>query len=440
MNQADIDACNRFLDEGEPDEAAAICNYHLNEDPDNPSALFNMARCLSMAARYGLAATLYQKMVNIVPQSSAAWNNLGYSYHCLGQLDRAESMFNHAIELDPENWDAVNNLCSLMAARIRPAEAIQYGTRALSLAKTAAQRSMTLENMAMSYLGTGQWEKGWDAYEHGLPGKFRRERQYANEKRWDGTPANKVVFYGEQGIGDEIMFGSILPDALEDVDGIIECDRRLEGLFKRTFPQAVVHGTRFDKNIGWSNPDISHRCAFGSLGRFYRRDALSFPRKAYLQTCPLRRRMYRALLDTLPGRKIGIAWTGGTKTTRTEHRSMGIDDVEFLCARYPHISFVSLEYKDTGNPKGVHNFPFITRSPDYDDTAALVAELDGILSVTTAVALLAGAVGTECHVLVPSEPTWHWGYDGDMPWFPLRLHRKWEMDLIMGEMIGGKLS
>jgi tetratricopeptide (TPR) repeat protein len=436
LNQHDLELTNQLLAEGEPDEAMRICSAWLNEDPEDATAIFNTGRCYSMAGRHGLAALMYQKAVNLHPEDSALWNNLGHSYHTIGQYDRAEMMFQRSLELEPGNWAALNNMCALMATRIRPHEALEYGSKALFVAKEGADLNSIWESMSMPYLGLKNWKEGWPAYERGLPGKYRRERQYANEPRWDGRPGGKVVFYGEQGIGDEIMFASILPDVEDTVDAVIECDRRLEGLFKRTFPWATVHGTRFDKIVHWADSSISGRCAFGSLGKFYRNSTEAFPRKAYLETCPDRRKMYRTLLDGLKGKKIGIAWTGGTKTTRTDHRSMVIEDVEKLASRYPEVSFISLEYKDTGSPKGVHEFPFITRTNDYDDTAALVAELDGVISVTTAVALLAGAVGTECHVLVPQEPTWHWGYEGEMPWFPLKLHRgKWDMDAIMSEIL-----
>lgn len=418
----------RLLEAGDPDGAMQLCAAALNENPDDTHALFVLARCNSAASRFGIAANINRRVTELSPLSSHAWNNLGHSYHSIGDLSRAEEYTRKAIQLDPSNGKAYNNLTAILAARVRYKEAIETSKYALFFAEDESDRHHVKESVSLSYLGSGEFGIGWDYYESGLPSKYRRERTYRNEERWDGSPGGKIVCYGEQGIGDEIMFASIIPDVMEDADVIIECDRRLEGLFRRSFPGAEVHGTRFDKAVSWPRDNIRARCAFGSLGRFYRRDALSFPRQPYLTACPLRRKMYCALLDSLPGKKIGLAWTGGTKTTRMKDRSISIEAVENFVARHPEVSFVSLEYKDTGSPKGVHNFPFITRTNDYDDTAALVAELDGVISVTTAVALLAGALGTECHVLVPQEPTWHWGYEGEMPWFPLKLYRG-ELDL-----------
>lgn len=426
-----------LLDSGEPDEAARICAYFLNENPDDPMALYVLARCNSAASRYGVAATLNKRVTELLPNSSHAWNNLGHSYHCLNRFSKAEECMRKAISLDETNSGAYNNLTSVLAAVNNPHEAIKASKYGLYFAQEQHELDHVKESVSLSYLGLKQWDIGWKYYESGLPGKFRRERTYANESRWDGSPGGKIVFYGEQGIGDEIMFASILPDALENCDGIIECDRRLEGLFKRSFPQAKVYGTRFDKNISWPTPDIRGRCAFGSLGRYFRNTTESFPRQPFLVACPQRRRMCRALLDGLPGKKIGLAWTGGTKTSRTDIRSLDAGKIHKLVRSFPNVSFISLEYKDGFKVDGVHDFPFLSRTTDFDDTAALVRELDCVLSVTTASAILAGAVGTSCHVLVPNQPTWHWAYEGEMPWFEMNLHRgEWDLEKITGGIVG----
>lgn len=428
MNDQEAIRAEQVLDAGDPDEAASICNRLLNDNPDNHAALYVLGRCFIAAGRYGLAATLYRRVVDLLPESSAAWNNLGHCLHSVNDLDQAEDIFLKANTLDPYNYEPYNNLTALMAARRRPDEAIRYGKLALWYAPSedrAGKQATAYENMSLSLLATRQWQEGWQAFEYGLGKKWRRERQYQSEGRWDGTPGETVVFCGEQGIGDEIMFGSILPDAIRDTNAIIECDNRLKGLFQRSFPTATIYGSRHERGeLPWvNNHRIDARCAFGGLGKFYRNSDDSFPREAFLVPCPTRRAMYRAALDRMPGKKIGVAWTGGTKLTRTDHRSLTASEIAAFIAKYPEHSFVSLEYKGDDIPAGIHHWPWATRTADYDDTAALVSELDAVISVTTAVALLAGAVGTECHVLVPDEPTWHWVYQGEMPWFDLQLYR-----------------
>lgn len=397
-------------------EAENICNLLLNDNPDDWHALFVLGRCYIEASRYGTAANLYRRVADIVPDSSHAWNNLGFCMHTLQKYQTAEEYFNKAIELDPTNFEAYNNMASLFAAQSQTEKALRWAEWAKYWASEPGHYAKVEQNIALPLLGTGQWKRGWEAFEFSLGDKWRRDRQYASEGHWDGTPGQTVVLYGEQGIGDEIMFGSIIPDAIRDCkEVIIECDRRLESLFRRTFTTATVYGTRHDKRLDWpAQHKIDARCAFGSLAKFYR-SAGEFPRKSYLVTAPANLTRSKPL--------IGIAWTGGTKITGTTRRSLSVEQVCWLRDRRPDLQFVSLEYKGDDCPDGILDPRVFTRSPNYDDTASLVASLDKVVSVTTAVALLAGAIGKECHVACPEAPTWHWGYSGEMPWFDIKLYR-----------------
>lgn len=413
----------QLLKDGEPDEAAQICNKLLNEDPDDAYALFVLARCFTDAGRFGLCVTIYRRILDIKPLDPPSWNNLGLALYSIQNMEEAERCFLKAIELDPYDSHAYHNMTALKADQCNPTEALRYGDLACHFGNEE-QRRDSQKNTSMPLLGLGRWYEGWRAFDAHLGSKWRRDRQYAKEGYWNGKPGQTVVFGAEQGLGDEILFSSMLPDALNDTHGIIECDYRLEGLFRRSFPQATIYGTRHDKKIDWPRfHQIDARCPMGSLGKFYRNRAENFPREPYLIACPDRRRMYHDMLAKLPGRKIGIAWTGGTKITRTDIRSLSIEDVEAFVRRFPNDTFISLEYKGNAVPDGVHYWPWITRTQDYDDTAALVAELDCVVSVTTTVALLAGALGVNVQALVPLQPTWHWGYEGAMPWFPISLHR-----------------
>lgn len=407
----------RILQDGDPDEAARICNLLLNDNPDDCHALFVLGRCFIEAARYGAASALYHRVVQIQPHSSHGWNNLGFCMHTLQRFEEAEGYFDKARDLDPTNFNAYNNLAALFAAQSDTEKALAWAQWARYWATEPGHYGQVEQNIALPLLGTRQWKRGWEAFGYSLGDKWRRDRQYASEGHWDGTPGQTVVLYGEQGIGDEILFGSIIPDAIRDCkEVIIECDRRLETLFRRTFTTATVYGTRHDKKLDWPGKhSIDARCAFGSLAKFYRQTDAAFPRKPYLISSPASITRSRPL--------IGIAWTGGTKITGGAKRSLNVEQVCWLRDARPDLQFVSLEYKGDDCPRGILDPREFTRAADYDDTASLVSSLDKVVSVTTAVALLAGAIGKECHVLCPPKPTWHWGYDGEMPWFDLKMYR-----------------
>jgi ADP-heptose:LPS heptosyltransferase len=143
--------------------------------------------------------------------------------------------------------------------------------------------------------------------------------------------------------------------------------------------------------------------------------------------------MFRTLLDGInpvhPRRpKIGLAWTGGLPNTGRTRRSLTLDNLAPLIAEFPQADFVSLQYMDAPEAAaaGVHHFPFATQTKDYMDTAALVAELDLVITVQTAVVHLAGALGKACHVIVSNRPVWRYGAEGAaMPWYSsVVLHRQ----------------
>ncbi len=431
------------------DEAMAILNACLTENPDDVDALSLAGRILYDAGHFGHSQVLLSQALRLKPTHSAAWQDLGRSAHMRNKTEFASRCFANALRITGDRFTAYNNLLLMNNTLGRPEKALEIAPIAKFLCGTQDEAQALNSNGAIACLMLRKWAAGWANYDGMLvPGQFRKELFYHVDgeqlPRWDGTPGGEVIVYGEQGLGDEIMFASMIPDMIaQGTTPIIHCDRRLTGLFKRSFACPVYGGRGKKTGTAWIK---DHRpkaaIAIGSLGRYFRNKEEDFPRAAYLVADPEKRAMCRALLNQWPGRKIGLAWSGGSKKTRAFDRSLTLEELAPIIG-IPNATFVSLEYAG-GEPSDerVKHVPFLTQSQDYDDTAALVAELDGIVSVTTAVALLAGAVGTPVHVLVPTHPTWHWLEEGEMPWFPLKLYRRvgndWTttIDLLAEELHG----
>jgi len=151
----------------------------------------------------------------------------------------------------------------------------------------------------------------------------------ADEPYWDGQPVDTLLLCGEQGIGDEVSFASMIPSIKGVKNLVIECDHRLEGLFARSFPQAEVYGTRWrpDDRVRFEHVTPDAHCLIGSLGQHTRNDDADFDGHPYLVADPERRLQWRALLDTLPGRKVGIAWRGGKHHTHGAMRSLELEQL-----------------------------------------------------------------------------------------------------------------
>lgn len=405
-----------------PDEALSLVARVLNEAPDDITSLFRAGQILGAAHRYGMAAVFYRRALEIEPTAAGAWVNLGLCQFKSHDLDAAIESTIKALHYAGDDFDAYNNLLLMNTTKGDYRNALSLLRRALFHAASAEDRQTALANSALAHLALRHWQDGWPAFELMLGTLKQRKRRSFGVPDWDGQPVDGMIaVYGEQGLGDEIMFASIIPDVLAAGHRpVIECDPRLVTLYRRSFP-CPVFGTRHEPLPGWVyDMPIKAKAAVGSLAALYRTSE-PFPSGAYLK--PARQPKIRRELDKLPGRKIGLAWTGGIHSTRAQDRSLTAELLAPLLA-LPGITWVSLEYKGDAMP-GVVHWPGLTQSADYDDTAALVSELDGVVSVTTTVALLCGALGKPCDVLVPEHPTWHWAESGNMPWFDcLRLWRR----------------
>lgn len=420
--------------QGRIDECMRLCNEVLNEKFDTPEALFLIGRCLLESGKSGLAHSLYMQFLRIKPNVGSAWNNLGRCYQDVNLTDEAERCFRRVIRLEPTDSVALSNLGLVHLNRCETKLSIEYSQKALAI---SPEFRAARHNLGLAYLMDRQWAEGWENYESSVGFNVdRKERVYGTEERWDGTKGKCVIAFGEQGLGDEISFASCVPDLVRDCsETVIECDERLRGLFARSFPEAHVYGTRYKDIIDWADRhEIQGRVAFGSLPKFYRNKDQDFPGKPYLVADPERRIQWRALLDSLGNKpKIGISWQGGLNKTGKARRSVTLESM--LPILKQDATFISVQYKNAvedirllEEKHGIviHHWPRAVEARDYDETAALVAELDLVISVTTAVIHLAGGLGIPCLVLTPKHPMWRYGLTGEMmPWYEsVRLIRQ----------------
>lgn len=278
-------------------------------------------------------------------------------------------------------------------------------------------------NLSLLLLETGRFAEGFQLYEAGLhKDGMRAERMRGGVPRWEGQKGT-ILVSGEQGIGDEIMFASILPDLMKTNEVILECHPRLKTLFEKSFG-IRCYGTRKDKEVFWVNdpPQFDYKLMIGSLGRLHRTKIEDFTGKPYLKA------------EALPkGKKfrVGISWTGGRLPNRVEKRSVPLhywrqilnQDCEFVSLQYTEGSEQEIEsveklgYKISQPPQA--------KAKDYYETAQLVASCDLVISVCTSVVHLAGALGVPCWVMTPKYPAWRYQREGHMPWYrSVRLYRQ----------------
>jgi Tfp pilus assembly protein PilF len=415
---------SKLIDD-DPDEAVKLATDKLNENPDDALSLFVIAEAYSRAERFGLAANLYQRITQLRPDRLEPWNNLGMCYSGLNLDHKAREAFMQAHRVDPASHLPTANLAMAAFQAGDIPQAISWCKKTLAIEPESRAAQSTL---SLCQLSRGEWEDGFRNYQASLGGKFRKINKYRpgddNEPFWDGTPGKSVVVYGEQGIGDEIMFSSCILDAEKTCSTVIlECDHRLTNLFKRSFPNVHVYGTRRQKEgVTWiAEETIDYSIPIGQLPQFFRKSPQDCPGMPYLTADPERRTQWRALFDSWgPKPKIGICWSGGTKANRLKERAIGLQAFKPLFEAID-ADWVSLQYKDPTKEireSGFHvkHFKRACETDDYDDTAALIAELDMVIGVHTAAHHMAGALGVPGIVLVPSKTIWIYELDS-LPWY-----------------------
>lgn len=381
------------------------------------------------------ALSIIETALQIDPQHAIAHNNRGLILRDLGRLEEAEAALRCALASDGGYHDARANLALILTEQCRLEEAES------ELAKVIAANPDHVNarwHRAIVHLLRGNFAGAWPDYESRLKRFDAYTRPY-RYPRWDGRILDEgaLLIYAEQGLGDEILFASCFDDAIARTKGcIIECEPRLQPLFSRSFPRARVVGSKLQQFPDWltEGVHIAAQIPAGSLPGIFRNRLEDFPaHRGYLVADPGRVAAWQERLAALgPGLKVGIAWTGGTFKTRRAIRSLTLEQlVPVLCTSSVH--FVSLQYVDSSSEiaeirsrYGIQIQQWPEAVADYEETAALVSALDLVISVTTAVVHLAGALGNQAWVMVPASPEWRYLQKGEtMPWYPsVRLFRQ----------------
>ncbi len=423
---------------GKREEAGDCFAMALHYRPEYAEARFNFGVLDLEEGAVESAAARFEEAVRLKPDYAEAWSNLGLvqSSH-LGRFEEAEASLRQALIARPHFPDALCNLGMLRNGQGRFDDALEIYDELLRHHPAMHEARL---NRALLYLARGNFVRGWEDYEarkHGSPHFVER---YARFPEWDGSPApdKTLLVYAEQGLGDEIMFASCLPETIASVQHcVIDCSPKLEALFKRSFPAATVHGTlQTGPDPPWLQcaPAIDLRVPMGSLPRLFRPNEAAFPPYAgYLKADESKTARWRERLGGLgAGLKVGISWRGGTAKTRRNVRSLTLEQLLPLL-QLPGVRFVSLQYTDCGEElarlrltHGIRIEHWQEAIDDYDETAALVMALDLVISVQTAVAHLTGALGATGWVMLSAVPEWRYLASGDtLPWYPsVRLFRQ----------------
>lgn len=414
-----LTAWNLKLTEG----AIRMFKLYIANCPDSPLGYNNLGSCLADMGQAEEAIETLRAALYRMPEEAILWNSLATVLAESNRPDESLIFYEEAARLAPGFARAHHNLGYAYMHLDELAKALIAYDKALELVIDPAERIETLHSRSICLIGLGRVEEGFRAYEIRNNERFRCYFHHIVEApRWNGEDVRgkKLLLVGEQGLGDEILFSSILPDAYEAVgdSGKLQIcvDPRLIPLYQRTYPKAEV-GTYDDRSIINENGDKALRLVpfaskdnkpdfwapMGSAVQYFRKSLSDFPHKPFLTPDPARVAEYKQKLTALPGKKVGICWRSMLLAQRRGRFFTAIDAWGDIL-RTPGVTFVSLQYGDSAADIArakekfgieIHQVEGLDLKDDIDGTAALCQALDLVLSAPTAAAHTAGSVGTE---------------------------------------------
>lgn len=442
------------IEKHEFQQAENKLSYLLNIYPNDPVLIYYLGCLFLESKRYGMAIVAYERCLTLSPDFDECLNNMSTAYRQCGDIETCIKYFRKAIEIartpeykarfkepslaDRNLSDYLGNLGSCFIARGQPNHAMQYFDEALKL-NPGSQN--VLWNQGLAYLELGDYEKGFIGYDCGERVSPEKERSYhggaASTPWWPGRGTKTktgdkptVVVYGEQGIGDEIMFASIIPDMMKEANVILECHPRLMDIFRQTWPELTIYGTRKAIEVNWAkNEKIDYKIAIGSLAKHFRKKKEDFPGTPFLKANPKLVEKMREKCNMLDNNrrkpKIGISWKGGIGITNKAPRCIPLETLQQLT--HFDADFISLQYHNNAQHEVdvfneqigatvIHHWQDVV--DDYDLTAALLMNLNLVISVPQSVVHLAGALGVQTIQMCPVEALWQMGpYKENMPWY-----------------------
>lgn len=362
---------------------------------------------------------------------------------CLGRYEEACQSFERALRLDPASIEACIGLGTTRLDQLDTEAAIRCFDRGLALDPDCAQLRF---NRAMANLVAGRFAEGWQ--DHGwrwrTPG-FDSEQRSFQAPRWDGTGSLDrctVLVWREQGIADQLLFASLLGDVrTRAAHCICECEPRLVPLLKRSFPDVEFVAAGYPPHPRTAAPEIDFHAPLADFAPLLRPSVECFPsRPAHLCADPERRAHWRSKLAALgPRPKVGFSWRSSNLRGVRALACTTLAQWSTLLMRHP-VDWINLQYDRcddelaaslaaTGVP--VQRYAELDMLNDLDDTAALISELDLVITAPTAVSALSASLGVS---------TWHlasgaeWSTMGTSytPWLPSlrRFYRHWERDWV----------
>jgi tetratricopeptide (TPR) repeat protein len=414
-------------------DARGVLEYALEINPDYLPAMNNLGEVYQELGEHDLQMKNCLQAVSKHPNSALAFNNLGSALVEQAMFEEAKQAFNTCLQLAPSSFEARFNLAKIASRSGDSQLALQYLERIKTdnLVRNQRQSDMLDLQLGIEYLICGRIKEGWALYEKGfssaIPASLARgpQRQFS-VPMWDGenlSPGERLMIWREQGVGDEIRFAALIPLLPESVRNnlVLECDHRLVKLFARSMPEVRVRAE------SQTMSDFSYHLPIGSLPRLLM-SSVDVLRDAppLLNPDPTDVEKFADRLAKFKDKKlIGICWRSHKLSATRNKKYTALEDWRGILAT-PGTVFVNLQYgeceeeiQQIESELGIRilRWADLDLMNDFSAVAALIKNLDLVVSISSAVVPLAGAVSAQ--TLCMTYQNWVLlGEKNTYPWFP----------------------
>lgn len=446
----------------EYDEAIGSYRKALHMQNDFPDAEFNMALCLQKRGELQEAKLMLEKLTTKLPRFAKAQSALSSVYKNLGEYDKALQAVRTALQLDPKLSEAHTNFGNILYEKAEFSESIKEHQSAIQM---GMRSDIAFSNLGLSYQELGDYQEAEESYRKSIasnPSFFEAHwnlatvlllnrkypeawREYLlnwnrpekklptlSGKLWNGerSKASTIYIYSEQGLGDSIQFSRYI-NSLKDNFGFENVFLGIQDCLRTALSSLEENAIWLKKNDPL--PAFDFFSPLPRIPAFFEK----IPEPSKIAISDSKRKFWRERLNSLPGKlKIGFAWQGNPNYPHDKWRSIPFSifknlfessEASWICLHNTESECQKL--RDFQNQQVFEFQNELDKGPNaFEDTSALMKELDLIVTSDTSLPHLSGSIGAPTWLLVKRSPDWRWGAEGEAcDWYSsIRIFRQRE--------------
>lgn len=412
--------------------------------PESSASYVNLATAYSGVKQYDESIDMLQSALPLMPAEASLWNVLATQVRERDGVDAADVFFEEAMRLDPDNAQIISNYSISYTRRNQLDKALELALKSIAINPDSPEPRI---GAAQFLFLKGEMKEAWEHYGFRLDlrRKSSQTHHYTHKlPEWQGQDLiGKSIFVtAEQGIGDEVMWGSYLPFLYETAEKLyIGCDPRLVSIYKRRFPKAIVgsyldrivSGYRYrvfpgiEKMMSDGGESIDYYVPVGSAARFAWRtsDDIRPHQEGYLFADPVRSDEFKKRIMAMSGKpKVGLAWRSGIVSSERSYLYADIDSLGPLMALSEYVDFINLQYGDVADELAafkskfgvtVRQFDDVDLKADIEANLAIMSQCDLVISSCSAPGMFAMSSGRPTLLMAGAPPWWCFGSKSHAP-------------------------